>query len=90
LTTVDAGAYLRDPSARHDPTRHGLVSGRVPSAQFMMNKFRAVRDREKLRRIRLRSRNKSVVADASDRTGIAIFAEHSTAPKGPTIILCVA
>jgi hypothetical protein len=62
----------------------------VPSAQFMMNKFRAVRGRKKLRRIRLRSRNKSVVADASDRTGIAIFVEHSTAPKATTIILCIA
>src|SRR3981081_3470419 len=43
-----------------------------------------------MRRIRLRSRNKSVVADGPDRTGIAISAEHSTAPKGPTIILCIA
>jgi hypothetical protein len=67
-----------------------MVSGRVPSAQFIMNIFWAVRDREKMRRIRLRFRNKSVVAGASDRTGIAIFAEHSTAPKGPPIILCIA
>jgi hypothetical protein len=42
---------------------------------------------KKLRRIRLRFRNKSVVAEASDRTGIAIFTQHSTAPKRPTIIL---